>query len=917
MHPPNPCLVHRLPPAPHFVGREAELDQLRDLWRGRFAGLVALVGLGGAGKTATAARFLDDLLGPEADPRPEGLFVWSFYQEPDAGLFLQQAYRYFCREGAGAAPARGAGLLHLLRDALDAGGPHLLVLDGLERVQRQEGGSEQYGELEDPLLKGLLTRLADGTGRTMVLITSRFPLTDLEPLRKQGYRHLDIGGLDRADAQKLLRHRGVQGDDSALAGLLDTYGTHCLTLDHLGGLIGQFLGGDPARAPELPTLAPAANDRQAMRLARLLRAYEEHLPPAELALLCRLCLLRRSVPENQLVELFLCFPAVHARTIRELRNLLPLLSEDKQHPDLCVSDVIEAVQTVVEEALFAAPIAGPEETFRQQIVAAVECYLAEPRQNINDEIAELGRLYTGTEMDAVTNERPLGSEDRQAFLDMCNRYFDLREHALMPFKEPAPALEKAFQELGWQKSRQELAGELGAHDLVEAFRRVYQRLRHLVDKHFILRQVHELCGLSQTKWALAGPLAPLDLGELRRVLDRLVAQHLVLREGGSLYTVHPAVRDHFYRLATASRKETWHDLISAHLVSLIRRPGRSRPEDAATLDAVEEAIHHAQEAGRVQEAWRLYEDVLGGLRHLAWKLGEMGRGLRILRSFDPCPDRWAFGWFLRGMGELEEAYARNDLPFFRADIRLLQGRLTAVAAEGDSTRTAIAAFLMGETQTLPPDALGCPIPRVQLLVYRGLLERARWTGQRDQFYADIGWEGDRARCQLFLAEVAHRQADLPLCRRHLYGAMPWILNSGSVEHLCLLHLIRARACQTAAGEMGAARKAVEEGLHVATQSGLGLYLVELLCEKAAIELACHELGRAEAAAWEARGRAMAADCQFLWGEAAASHLLGMIFIAGQRLAEARLYLEKALNQRRHLGDPRADESACLLNGLAN
>src|SRR5271154_4525480 len=138
-HLPDYHVVHPLPPAPQFVGREAELDELRTSWRAGVRGVVALVGLGGAGKTAIAAQFLDELCRPGYPSRPEGLFVWSFYQEPDVGYFLHEAYRYFARDGSAATPAKGAGLLHLLRDALMVGGPHLLVLDGLERVQRQEG----------------------------------------------------------------------------------------------------------------------------------------------------------------------------------------------------------------------------------------------------------------------------------------------------------------------------------------------------------------------------------------------------------------------------------------------------------------------------------------------------------------------------------------------------------------------------------------------------------------------------------------------------------------------------------------------------------------------------------------------------------------------------------------------------------
>src|SRR5690242_13360377 len=33
-HPPEPCVVHPLPPAPEFVGREAELDDLGSAWSG-------------------------------------------------------------------------------------------------------------------------------------------------------------------------------------------------------------------------------------------------------------------------------------------------------------------------------------------------------------------------------------------------------------------------------------------------------------------------------------------------------------------------------------------------------------------------------------------------------------------------------------------------------------------------------------------------------------------------------------------------------------------------------------------------------------------------------------------------------------------------------------------------------------------
>jgi hypothetical protein len=916
-HPLDPRLVHRLPPAPHFVGREPELDELRRLWRSGFHGVAALVGLGGAGKTAVAARFLDDLLALTATPKPAGLLVWSFYQEPDAGLFLQEAFQYFGGGGrVAAAFAKGTGLLHLLREALSTGDPYLLVLDGLERVQRQgQSGAGDYGQVEDPLLKGLLARIAAGLGRTAALVTSRFPLTDLHAFRERGYRQLDVGGLGQSAALALLRSHGVQGDDAALTELIDTYGAHALTVDHLGGLIGQCLGGDPARAPEAPSLAAPGGDRQALRLARLLRAYEEHLPPAELALLCRLCLLRRSVSAKELVQLFLCSPAVHAHTVRELGpQILHLPGSDKYLEQDLLLDLSQVIPATIEEALCAAQIAGPEEVFREEVLSAAEGVVQLEKKQVTLEIAELTRLYGDPALDVPTDERPLSAEDRAWLRERCARYVELYNHPLLPFRDPVPLLEGAFQARGWEHPAAKAAADTSAHSVMMTFLKVKRQLNYLVGKHFALRRVRELCRFYQRKWTLAGPLAPLDATEMRGVFDALVGRHLLLRESDGSFSVHPAVRDHFYQLAKAAEQGTWHDILREQMVSLIRQPGRRHPEDQATLYLAEEAIYHALQTGRRDEAEWLYANVLGGLRHLAWKLGEMARGLRILRGFEPCPDRWALAWFLRALGEFEEAYHQNDMPYFRADILLLQGRLPAVAGEKDSTRTPVADFLMGKTTTLPPDQLGCAIPREQFLLYLGRLHRVRASALLERFYGDIGWEGDRARCQLLLAEVARRQADAAQCRKYLDAASGWILHSGSVEHLCLLHLMRARAARSA-GDHQNAQWALDEGLHTARQCGLGLYHVDLLCEQAEVSLVRGDAVTAEQAAREALRRASAADCQFRWGAAQAGHLLGQTLIAQQRFRDARPILKKALVLRRRIGDPGAEQTEQLKNLL--
>jgi hypothetical protein len=913
-HPTEPLLVHRLPPAPHFVGRDDELTQLRNAWASGFRGVVALVGLGGAGKTAVAARFLDDLLAGCVGPRPDGLFVWSFYQEPDAGLFLEEAYRYFAGGRSTPAAARGAGLLHLLRDALAAGGPHLLVLDGLERVQRP--GGEGYGQVEDPLLRGLLIRLAEGRERVTAtaLVTSRFPLTDIAagPVPYlSGYQHFDVGGLPGRAALDLLRQRGVVGDDEALAALVERYGSHALTLDHLGGVLGQFLGGDPGRAPEVPELAAPGADRQALRLARLLRAYEEHLPPEELALLCRLCLLRRGADEDHIRHLFLCNPPVHLHTARQLAVQIERLPATTDYSAEDLEGLAAAVREAIEAAVCEAPVAGPEEAFRHEVLLAAVKLLELHSQALGVEMPELVRFYSDVLFEAADERHPLSTAERQGMLALWRRYEELSRHPLLNFKKPPAVLQQAFVNTGWVSAQQSMDADFTAADIHRAFRRVKAELQYLTFKHFLLGRVRELCHLYQRKWALAGPLAHLDVGGLRQALTALAGRHLILRESDGTFSVHPAIRDHFARLAADAERGDWHDLLRQQMISLAQRPGRHLPEDARTLDLVEEAIFHALQAGRRDEAEWLYQNVLGGLRHLGWKLGETNRGLRVLRQFDPCPDRWALAWHLRALGELDEAHAHNTLPSFRADVRLLQGRLPLVADEREPTRSAVAAFLMGQTTNLPPSVLGGAVPRLQVLLYLGRHQQAWRALEMEGLYADLGWGGEQARCRLLLADLALRSAGLTAARQYLDEGAAWVLHSGSAEHLALLHLVRARVAR-ATGEGEAAQRAADDGLHIARQCGLGLALVELLCEQGEIALARSDPAAAEDFACAALERAVADNCRFAWGEAAALHLWGRALFARERTDQARAALVKALDLGRRIGDPRADDVGRLL-----
>lgn len=154
-------IVHALQPAPHFHGRETLVKELTD-WVADLASpdrVWSLVAAGGTGKTAVVERVVRDM-----QPGGANVLVWSFYEKPDADAFLRECNQLFLGEEEGPAGGRLERLERGLRD----GRPHVIVLDGLERVQEDVGAGRVRGELSDQTLKLLLRALAAGLGRAPV-----------------------------------------------------------------------------------------------------------------------------------------------------------------------------------------------------------------------------------------------------------------------------------------------------------------------------------------------------------------------------------------------------------------------------------------------------------------------------------------------------------------------------------------------------------------------------------------------------------------------------------------------------------------------------------------------------------------------------------------------------------------------------
>ena len=287
----HPLFCHALQPAPHFCGRAAHLASLREWFQTPITPdrVISIVAAGGTGKTALVNQALQGIT------TRAGLFVWSFYDDQRTDEFLRAAFCYFTGETDGPP----GGMLQRLQLALSGDQPHILVIDGLELVQTDATEARRRGELSDLQLKTFVRALAGGIGATRAVVTSRFPLVDLENWTGAGHRAILLDDLDRAAALDVLRAWKVKGADVELTKLiapLEISGVyHALSVAVLGSYIGNFQGGDPARAPEFSLEDMTEADPKARRLDRILHEYATALTPVERDLLARLTLFPRGV----------------------------------------------------------------------------------------------------------------------------------------------------------------------------------------------------------------------------------------------------------------------------------------------------------------------------------------------------------------------------------------------------------------------------------------------------------------------------------------------------------------------------------------------------------------------------------------------------------------------------------------------
>lgn len=282
--PPEPYIAHpyTLSQATGLIGRKPELNVLTDWITGkRGLGSVRIfnvVAIGGMGKSALTWEWFSHIA-PLEWPQLAGRFWWSFY-ESDAYFenFIIRALAYVSGRGPDevqkmSAPERETALLHILDRE-----PHLLVLDGLERIliayahadaarmldddqydrrtanfMAQAHGlskaeqetfldGHRFRKTADPRAGQFLRKLAQVRASRILVSTRLYPF-DLQMFTGDplpGCSAIFLNGLSDDDALALWRHFGCRGGRDQLLRLFGSFQSHPLLLQILAGEIARF-----------------------------------------------------------------------------------------------------------------------------------------------------------------------------------------------------------------------------------------------------------------------------------------------------------------------------------------------------------------------------------------------------------------------------------------------------------------------------------------------------------------------------------------------------------------------------------------------------------------------------------------------------------------------------------------------------
>jgi WD40 repeat protein/transcriptional regulator with XRE-family HTH domain len=239
-------------PAPDmrgFVDRAKELATVRGWVLDGRCRLAAVLGMGGIGKTALAARIAQDVA-----PNFQRVYWRSLRDSPSVSEWVAGAVRFLSDQQI-VPPDGEAGrlevLLRLLRER-----PSMLILDNFETILQPgdpEGGyRDGYAEYGT-----LLQAIGDGRHQSCLLLTSRESPPEFVLLDDNAARVFQLGGFEVDGGRALLTGKRLLGNADEWAGLVQRFAGNALALKVVSESIREVFGGELSaflNEPNSPTV---------------------------------------------------------------------------------------------------------------------------------------------------------------------------------------------------------------------------------------------------------------------------------------------------------------------------------------------------------------------------------------------------------------------------------------------------------------------------------------------------------------------------------------------------------------------------------------------------------------------------------------------------------------------------------------
>lgn len=296
------------PLAIQFYGRDEELMYIKEWIVGHQCRVIALVGMGGIGKTALAARVTEQV---------QGHFTFVFWRSlqnaPPFKDVVHECLQFFSRQQHLSLPNDDKGLIaHLLAYCRKA--RCLLVFDNVESILQERTAAGSYREHYHSY-GALFQCLGEAHHQSCLLLTSREKPKEIALLEgpTSSVRSYQLGGLKLVDAQGLFKEKGLQGDEQSWEALFDRYTGNPLALKLVAQFIREVFDGQ---------IALFLKDHEAMfnDIRQVLDQQFERLSVLERDMLYWLAIAREAISLDELQASFFSPPAI--RLLQEcLRSL--------------------------------------------------------------------------------------------------------------------------------------------------------------------------------------------------------------------------------------------------------------------------------------------------------------------------------------------------------------------------------------------------------------------------------------------------------------------------------------------------------------------------------------------------------------------------------------------------------------------